>query len=196
MQPTIKTVIFIGKQGSGKGTQGQLLEATLAKNGSVFHYQTGHAFRELAEGPGYTNKLVAASLPGGHIQPLFLATWLWADAFVKNLTGEEHIIADGFPRRVPEAEVLDAAFAFYGRTLVDVINLEIDNDIATARLLERGRSDDTEAGIRERLDWFDREAKPVLDFFHARKRYAVHDIDSTRPVDEIAADIRAALGLS
>lgn len=188
-----KTVIFFGKQGSGKGTQASLLEDALKKEGSVFHFQTGKAFRELAEGTSYTGKRVSETLPGGQIQPLFIAVWLWADAFVKNVTDKEHIIADGFPRRVTEAQILNAAFEFYRREKVDVINLTLANDIALERMLARGRSDDTKEGIIERLEWHDRESTPVIEYFRDMRRYDVHDIDSSREVEEVAASIRAAL---
>lgn len=190
-----KTVIFFGKQGSGKGTQASLLEEALKKTGPVFHFQTGKAFRELAEGTSYTGERVAETLPGGQIQPLFIAVWLWADAFVKNITDKEHIIADGFPRRVTEAQILNAAFEFYRRDRVDVINLTLDNQIALERMLERGRADDTKDAIMERLEWHDRESTPVIEYFRDMRRYEVHDIDSSKEVEEVAADIREALGL-
>lgn len=184
-----KTVIFFGKQGSGKGTQAAMLEAELGKTGSVFHFQTGHAFRELVKGDGYTHEKILKTLPGGQIQPLFIAVWLWADAFVKNLTSKEHVIADGFPRRVTEAQILNAAFDFYERERVDVINLTIPNDIALERMLARGRSDDTKEAIIERLEWHDREATPVINYFRELRRYEVHDIDATRAPEVVFADI-------
>jgi adenylate kinase len=190
-----KTVIFFGKQGSGKGTQASLLEEHLMQTGPVFHFQTGKAFRELTLGESYTSKEVARTLPGGQIQPLFIAVWLWADAFVSHVTDKEHIIADGFPRRVTEAQILNAAFEFYGRESVDVINLTLDNDIALARMLARGRSDDTREGIMERLEWHDREATPVIEYFRDMRRYEVHDIDSGQSVADVAVAIAAALKL-
>ncbi len=193
---TPRTVIFFGKQGSGKGTQALRLEEELRKSGAVFHFQTGHAFREMVEQKGYTNELVGETLPGGQIQPLFIAVWLWADAFVKNLTGNEHLIADGFPRRVTEAQILNAAFEFYGREQVDVINLTIPNDIALERMLARHRSDDTKDAIMERLEWHDREATPVIEYFRDMRRYDVHDIDAIKSPDEVFAEIIAALKLS
>lgn len=193
---THKTVIFFGKQGSGKGTQAARLEETLKKQGSVFHFQTGHAFRDLVEQPGYTNELVGKTLPGGQIQPLFIAVWLWGDAFVKNLTGAEHVIADGFPRRVTEAQILNAAFEFYSRDSVDVINLTLSNDVALERMLARGRMDDTKEAIMDRLEWHDREATPVIDYFRDMRRYEVHDIDATQSVDAVEQQIIAALKLS
>ena len=193
---TPKTVIFFGKQGSGKGTQAALLEEALKKTGPVFHFQTGHAFRELAIGTRFTDRLIQETLPGGQIQPLFIAVWLWADAFVKNLTGAEHIIADGFPRRVTEAQILTAAFELYGRDSVDVINLTIPNDVALNRMLARGRSDDSREAILERLEWHDREASPVINHFRELRRYEVHDIDATRSVEEVFADIARVMHIA
>lgn len=193
---TPKTVIFFGKQGSGKGTQAALLEESLKATAPVFHFQTGHAFRELVAEDNYTSQKIKQTLPGGQIQPLFVVVWLWADAFVKNVTGKEHIIADGFPRRVTEAQILNAAFDFYGRNSVDVINLTLDNTIALERMLARGRSDDTKDAILERLEWHDREATPVIEYFRELRRYEVHDIDSSADVDEVAASIRKALKIN
>jgi adenylate kinase len=190
-----KTVIFFGKQGSGKGTQAAMLEEELKKTASVFHFQTGHAFRELTEGEGFTKEKISETLPGGQIQPLFIAVWLWADAFVKNLSSKEHIIADGFPRRVTEAQILNAAFDFYDRAQVDVVNLKLSNDVALDRMLARGRSDDTKEAILERLEWHDREATPVIDYFRELRRYDVHDVDAERSVPEVFAAIKQGLKL-
>jgi len=192
----LKTVIFIGKSGSGKGTQARALEVFLNNNGdSVCHFETGAALRELASESSYTGELVKKTLGGGNMQPLFLAVWLWSNIFVTKLTGHEHIICDGFPRRTPEADTLDTAMEFYGRENVDVVHCMLTDEQVFERLSKRGRNDDTEDGIKRRIDWFNEEVVPVIEYFKGNDRYIVHDIDASKSEEETFADIKKAIGV-
>lgn len=191
-----RTIIFIGKSGSGKGTQARLLEDFFIKaGGSVCHFETGSALRSLAEDTSYTGTLVKQTLGGGNMQPLFLAVWLWGNVFVRNLTGKEHIICDGFPRRKPEADVLDTAMEFYGRGKVDVVHCTLTDEQVFERLLKRGRNDDTKEGIQRRLEWFENEVMPVVEYFKGHERYIVHEIDAGREECPVFEDIKTALGV-
>ena len=90
---------------------------------------------------------------------------MWSVIFVKNLTGEEHLILDGSPRTKDEAEHLDVAFHFFKRIQPTVVYIKVSEDWSTKRMLERahkeGRVDDTEEGIRRRLAWFERDVLPT-----------------------------------
>src|SRR3989344_5253313 len=70
------TIVFIGSQGSGKGTQIAMLDTALKERDParrVVDIQTGRRFRALAaKGEGYTEKRIAQTLNSGVLQPLFL----------------------------------------------------------------------------------------------------------------------------
>ncbi|NCO61917.1 hypothetical protein GW879_00490, partial [Candidatus Kaiserbacteria bacterium] len=120
MQPL--TIIFIGPQGSGKGTQIEKLDIVLNKKDptrQTLDIQTGRRFRALAmRGEGYTEDHVSATLDSGVLQPLFLSVVLWGDAMREHLNPDCHVLIDGFPRTVAEAIVLESALSFYKRDSV------------------------------------------------------------------------------
>ncbi len=198
MQP--KTVIFIGPQGSGKGTQIEKLDAVLREKDAtrrIVDIQTGRRFRAMAaKGEGYTEQHVAATLDGGALQPLFLSVNLWADAMREHVDDACHLLIDGFPRIVPEAEVLESALTFYKRDRVDIINLDTPEDIVRERMKSRGRADDTDDSIEARLQWYRGEVLPVIDYYRASDRAVVHDIDGTLDIDGVHQAILAALTIS
>src|SRR5262249_32683556 len=141
------------------------------------------------------NRLVKESLDRGERQQVFLPVYLWASAFIEQLTGNEHVIIDGSPRTILEAEVLDTAMMFYQRHPVQVIFLELSEEKAIERLLKRGRHDDTEDGIKERLRWYREEVMPVIDYYRTKQGYTVISINGDQTVDEVHQDIVKALGL-
>ena len=197
-ETTQRTIIFIGSQGSGKGTQARLLKEYFEiKSPAVpaFLFGTGAGFREFAGKDGVTNKLVSERLAPGEILPVFLPIWLWTKMCIENLKGNEHIIFDGSPRTELEAEVLESAFVFYGRRAVDVVVLNIPKATALERVLSRGRADDTESAISARLNWFEENIRPVLGFFEENPRYNLISIDGTQTPDAVQAAIKTSLDL-
>lgn len=198
MEP--QTIIFIGPQGSGKGTQIQKLDAVLSekdKERDTIDFQTGRRFRALAmKGEGYTEERVAETLDSGVLQPLFLSVVLWGDAMREHMKPERHVLIDGFPRTVAEAVVLESAFSFYLRKSVTLINLETPEEIVRERMLSRARKDDTHESIEARLLWYREETVPVLEYYRKRDNTTVHDIDGKDSIDGVHAQILSALGLN
>lgn len=194
-----KTIIFIGPQGSGKGTQIEKLDRVLQAadpTRRVVDIQTGRRFRAMAaSGEGYTEKRIQATLDTGILQPLFLSTVLWGDAMRTYADESCHLLIDGFPRILDEAKVLESALKFYRRELVEIINLETPEEVVRQRMIGRARPDDTAASIEERLAWYREETLPVIEYYRARPGTLVHDIDGTLTIEGVHAEILRALGL-
>ena len=193
------TIVFIGSQGSGKGTQIAMLDTALKERDParrVVDIQTGRRFRALAaKGEGYTEKRIAQTLNSGVLQPLFLSVVLWGDAMREHLDTECHVLIDGFPRTVPEATVLESALSFYARKAVTIINLETPEAVVRERMQGRAREDDTPESIDARLRWYREETVPVIEYYRERPDTTVHDIDATRGIDEVHESILEALDL-
>lgn len=196
---TPKTVIFIGPQGSGKGTQIEALDKVLNEKDPtrrVFDIQTGRRFRAMAaSGEGYTEKHIQDTLNTGVLQPLFLSTVLWGDAMRTHLDDECHLLIDGFPRIIDEAKVLESAFSFYRRNDIDIINLDTPEEVVRERMSSRARLDDTPVSIEERLKWYREQTLPVVEYYRNRKDSKVHDIDGTKDIASVHQDILRALSL-
>ncbi len=193
------TIIFIGPQGSGKGTQIEKLDAVLTAQDPSRHtidFQTGRRFRALAmKGEGYTEEHVAQTLDSGVLQPLFLSVVLWGDAMREHMNPDRHVLIDGFPRTVSEAVVLESALQFYERDNVTIINLDTPEEIVRGRMIARSRKDDTMESIEARLKWYRQETLPVLDYYRTREHTHVLDIDGTGSIDAVHQSILAALNL-
>lgn len=201
MQPL--TIIFIGRSGSGKGTQADLLYSYLEKKyGSkeavaekVFRLETGKSLREIANGPTYTGSLVKGILTRGGLLPEFMTVYVWTNIFVSHFKEGQDILIDGSPRRLQEATALDTAFGFYGRHTVHVVFLDVPIEGATTRLKARGRFDDTDADIKNRMNWFDSDVIPAINYYrdNANGRYTFLDINGDQSIEAVHKDIVKAI---
>lgn len=194
------TIIFMGPQGSGKGTQIEKLDAALrvyAPTERVVTLQTGRLFRALAHKQvTYTERKVGETLDLGVLQPHFLTIVLWGEAMMGQLDPQCHLLIDGVPRALEQAHMLDEAFSFYGRGTVTVINFAAPDDVARERMRGRARPDDTPEAIEERLRAYHTDTVPVLDFYRARSDTTVLDIDATASIDAIHDSILEGIGLT
>jgi adenylate kinase len=195
-----QTLIFIGPQGSGKGTQIDLLKQHIAAQDParpIVHFEMGKNLRDLATKDNFTGRHTNDILVQGGLIPYAVSASLFAQYLMNNLpTNEEHIVIDGFPRTATQVPMLDSALIeFYNRKNPTVVVITISDEEAVQRLLKRGRNDDTEESIRARLKWSAEETMPNIEWFRKNSNYRVVDIDGERSVEEIQTDIRATLGL-
>jgi adenylate kinase len=192
------TIIFIGPQGSGKGTQIEKLKGVLESKDQrrVVDIQTGRRFRALAaKQETFAEDKVAATLALGSLQPDFLVAVLWGQAMVDQLDKKSHLLIDGFPRTVGQITDLEDAFHFFERGTVHVISLNTPEEIVRARMVERARTDDTLDSIEERLRWYREDTLPVLKYYRERKDTQVIDIDGTQSIEEVHSAIVSALSI-
>jgi adenylate kinase len=192
-----QTIIMMGIQGSGKGTQVKLLSQYLQRDPdhNVFRFETGVEFRRLAEDTTYTAKLVRESLKEGKLQPLFLTVSLWAQGFIRHYTGLQHVVIDGFPRSIEEAKVLHTALSYYELLPASVIMLDISDETAHARMKHRGREDDTDEAIAKRLEWYKQSVEPILGWYTEQEGYEVVTIAGEQSIPEVHEAIVKALPL-
>lgn len=195
----LQTVIFIGPSGCGKGTQAKLLKEYLEKHDTehpTHYFQTGDKFREFMEGDKHTHRKIKDVLSRGGLAPGFLPIWIWGSLFIEGVTGDDHIITDGFPRRAEESPILHTAFEFYERKQPTVISFEMPDDIIVERLVNgRKRFDDTPEKVAERLRWFRRDVSLAIKFFEENPYYRVHTVDGSRTVEEVHTTIIDVLGI-
>ena len=194
-----KTVIFIGPQGSGKGTQIAKLKEVLETKDTgrrVIDIQTGRRFRALAaKQETFAEEKVAATLDSGSLQPDFLVAVLWGQAMVDQFDDKSHLLVHGFPRTVAQIPDLEDAFKFFERRQIEVVNLETPEEVVRERMQSRAREDDTDASIEERLRWYREDTLPVVEYFRKRADASVHDVDGTKTIEEVHGAVLAALKL-
>lgn len=188
-----KNFIFIGRSGCGKGTQAELLMDYLKRETGtpVFYVENGQKFRDFLERKDNPTSQISQQIyKEGGLQPEFLSVYMWTDQLIEKFDNKMHLVIDGAPRRLPEASILDSAFKFYNRSDLYVLYIDISREEAQKRLLLRGRTDDkSKDDINKRLDWFDSEVVPVLDFFKNHADYKFLQIDGERSIEDIHKDI-------
>lgn len=185
-------IIFIGPQGSGKGTQAKLFAQKLG----FFYLGSGALFREIAARDDAFGRKVAAVMNRGELlddETLF-------DLFkekLKNVSPGEGIIFDGIPRRVTQAEHLMQFLKSVHRKRTATIFLSLTHGESVKRLMKRaeieGRKDDTNDRIELRLAEYDRETVPVIAYLKERTYFM--EIDGMPPPNDVTREIEKALGL-
>jgi adenylate kinase len=188
----LQTFIFIGRSGCGKGTQVALLQEYIKKEDNkryIFYIETGERFRQFIKEHSLSSRLSAEIYKTGSRQPDFVAVWMWAHLLVERMTGEEHIIFDGTPRSLQEAQIIDTAITFYNRQRPHVIYLNISRETSKARMIARHRMDDIEEEIERRLNWFETDVLPAVEYFRKYPKYNFIELDGNRPVEVVQQEL-------
>ena len=183
-----RRILLLGPPGAGKGTQATLIANAL----HVPHISTGDMLRSaVADGTGL----------GKQVESIMAAGELVSDELVVAIVDERlskddarcGYLLDGFPRTIGQAEALnDSVIDAIGT----VVLLDVDTEEVVQRLLKRaeeeGRADDNEETIRRRLQVFEADTSPLVDFYGD----AVLTIDGMGAVDEVLSRIMIALAKS
>lgn len=193
----LHTVIFIGRSGCGKGTQAQLLmdrvrrlEPDLPAGRQVLYVETGEHFRKFIRSQGYSSELSRQIYDSDERQPDFLACWMWSSILIDELHEGMHLVFDGAPRAIPEAELLTSALKFYKREKPTVIYIDVTRKWSEEKLLARRRLDDMNLSkIDKRLDWFDKDVIPAVEYFKKNPYYRVIEINGEQTIPRVHADI-------
>ncbi len=183
--------VLVGPPAAGKGTQaGRIVQ----RFGGV-HIATGDILRSNAERGTELGRTASRYMDRGDLVP----DEVIIDMVLERL-GEQDcaggFVLDGFPRTVSQAEALERRLEELGRPLDAVVSLELEEDELRGRLARRAQEqdrveDEDEEAISRRLELFDRETEPLLDFYGGRGLLA--RVDGKGPVDEVTARITAAL---
>ncbi len=184
-------LILLGAPGSGKGTQGEML----VKHFGIPKVSTGDALRTAVK---------AGTALGIEAKKIMDEGGLVADSIVIGIVEERlghpdigrGCILDGFPRNTAQAEVLDQMLVRLQLPPVDyAIHLHVSDEEIVRRLLDRaqkeGRTDDKEEVIRHRIDVYNQETAPLLDFY--RKQGKVVTVKGVGGMQEIFDRIVSAL---
>ena len=195
----LQTIIFIGRSGSGKGVQSQLLRNYIAEKDPqtpILYIETGEHFRFHIKDSGYTWDLARTVNETGGRQPDFLAVWIWSHLFIEKIKGGEHLVFDGTPRSLKEAQMLDTALPFYKRVHPTVIHLDVSHEWSEDRLRGRGRADDLKTEVvARRMAWYENDVVPAVDFYRNTHSYRFLHINGEQTPKEVFEDIMKGLEL-
>ena len=170
--------MILGKQGAGKGTQGE----RLSHHFKTQHLSTGQLFRDSAAVGVPAGLKAKAFMDRGELVPDEIVVDVLQERFSNPSEVEYGFVLDGFPRTENQAEELDRILGAH-HPLDLVIDLDVPTDMVIERLLGRGREDDTREAIRRRLDLYDQETKPLIDLY--RNRGLLVRVDGVGEEDEV-----------
>lgn len=135
-------------------------------------------------------------MAAGKFLPPFIPIWMWTQFFVDEIkTGKEHMIFDGVCRQPEEGPILDGALQFLGKEKPFVFLLDVPEPEVVTRLLKRGRYDDKEEKIAERLRAFESGAMPSVNYFRNSPNVSFVIINGHQAIEDVHGDILKALGI-
>ena len=164
-------LVILGRQGSGKGTQCLRLSELYR----TIHISTGDMLRAAVETQTELGKKAKIIMDAGDLVPDEIINGIVADRIEMNDVLESGFILDGYPRTSAQAEALEGELLSSGLSLDLAINLEVPVDEVTQRMLDRSRADDTEEAIQRRLEIYENETAPLLEWFEERNNLIVVD---------------------
>lgn len=161
--------ILVGRSGSGKGTQADLIKN---KFSNLISISTGDLMRDLAGKETDAGIRIKKILQEGGLPYDDMATTLWMHKIAYSIRQDQGIICDGFPRRVNEAHNLDRFFEWLDRKdNTKVLFIDVAHGEAFTRLKKRGREiDDNDEAIRGRMNYFEDRVMPVVNYYEESDR--------------------------
>jgi adenylate kinase len=179
-----RTILLFGAPGSGKGTQGKILGSIP----NLFHFACGDAFRNLRiEDP--IGRLFIEYSSKGLLVPDDATIALWAKNIkASTVDGEfdpvrDTLVLDGIPRSVNQAKILNNTLDVKAVFFLSCADQGKMIERLQRRALRENRLDDANLEvIKGRLETYEHETKPVLDYYGPE---LVHTIDATQPPLEV-----------
>ena len=160
------------------------------------HIATGDMIREMKELPTDVGRELKAVYDRGDLVSDDLMVRLIRERLSRGDTVVGFVL-DGFPRTMPQAEALYELLRELGRDLDVVFDFQVpDREVLIQRMLRRaaeeGRSDDTPEAMQRRLELYDRETAPLIEYYRSHQANVV-GVHADRTVDEVFREIDDAL---
>ncbi len=164
-------IVLFGAPGAGKGTQAELL----LKKYDLVHLSTGDMLRgEIARGTE-RGKIAQQLIDKGQFVPDRMVVEMVEEKIWANKSAKGFIF-DGFPRTIPQAEMLDRMLAENGLHVRLMMTLDAPEDELVKRLLSRGKvsgrpDDQDESIIRNRIVVYHEKTEPLIDYYKSQSKH-------------------------
>ena len=180
-------MVILGRQGSGKGTQSERLVDAFG----CVHLSTGDVLRAAVAAGTEVGRQAKALMDSGSLVGDDIMNAIVRERLAAPDIAARGVLLDGFPRTADQAGALEAILEDLGQRLDVAVNIDVPVAEVTARMLGRGRSDDTVEAIERRLELYERQTAPLLDWFEARDLLAT--VDGIGTPEEVFERVTAAV---
>lgn len=171
-------VVLLGPPGAGKGTQADQLAEKLG----IPHISTGDLFRHNISTGTKLGLEAKRYLDAGDLVPSSLTNAL-VDARIDEPDAADGFILDGYPRSVDQAVVLHDMLERRQTKIDAVVEFRVTREVLVERLKARGRADDTEEVILNRMNVYRDETAPLLEYYSGELK----TVDAVGTMDEVFA---------
>ncbi|MEV6135841.1 adenylate kinase [Nocardia sp. NPDC051990] len=178
-------LVLLGPPGAGKGTQADLLSDKLG----VPHISTGDLFRTNISAQTPLGREAQKYIDAGDLVPSDVTNRM-VEARVAEPDAANGFVLDGYPRTVDQADALEKILADMDKKLDAVLCFVVPEETVVGRMMARGRADDNEDVIRNRLRVYREETAPLLEHYDG----LVVSVDGVGEIDEVNARALRALG--
>jgi len=181
-------ILILGPQGSGKGTQANILSEKLG----IPALSMGGLLRDEASSGSEMGNEIGAFQARGELVPDDVALKVLKKRLEES-DAENGYILDGYPRNMAQYET------YHGfDTPTDIVLITVPKEVSIERTMKRGalegRNDDTRELIERRLDIYENDTRPVVEVYR-NEGVSVHDIDGMGTIEEISQRVNDSLGL-
>lgn len=182
---TQKLIIFVGPPGAGKGTQAE----RYTDHKSLAHISTGVMLRAHVERRTDLGIIAKEFLDKGELVSDELVISMLRERLIEE-DASNGAILDGFPRTIPQAQSLNNLHN--SSEIVAVVVFKVEEKTLIQRMLERGRSDDTEEAIKQRFEVYKKDSEPLIAFY---KEKNIININGEGEEEEIFDELADKLSL-
>ena len=183
-------MLIIGPPGSGKGTQAERISERLG----VVAISTGDIFRGNVKTATPLGVEAKKYMDAGNFVPDSVTNRMVRDRLTASDV-DDGFLLDGYPRTTAQVVYLDGILAERGQRLDVVLQLTADDEELVTRLLgrakETGRSDDTEAVIRHRLELYHGQTEAVVATY--AERGILTQVDGIGGIDDVTDLVMRAI---
>ncbi len=185
-----QAIFFIGRSGAGKGTQARKLAQSLG----FYYWEMGGIIRkEIASGSELGTEIKDLVNRGLFLDDNRLMRVV--ERHLGDLPADKGVLFDGIPRRLSQAYYIVGLLRGMGRKDLVTLYIDVSRREALERLKLRSttenRPDDNDSAIMRRLDQFDIETMPVVEYL--RDVTDFHYIDGRPSIDEVTEEIHKVL---
>ena len=183
-------LLMIGAPGAGKGTQA----VRVAEHFGVTHISSGDLLRDHVQRETSIGRTAKEYIERGDLVPdAVVLDMLRKPVVAANEAGG--YVLDGFPRTVAQAEVAYGTARDLGVSVQVACYLDVARDILVSRMLARGRGvEDSREVIERRLDVYDEQTVPLIDYYRDRERLVT--VNGDAPVEQVTWSLLVQIDLA